>query len=82
MEKMTEKKDRQLSVDFVKIIAMVGVMILHSQVSIFDGNPIALAMSDAAVYYIPAFTMFVCISTIGMAWFVMKIPYMNKVFKI
>lgn len=57
MEKMTEKKDRQLSVDFVKIIAMVGVMILHSQVSIFDGNPIALAMSDAAVYSIPLFFM-------------------------
>lgn len=57
MEKMTEKKDRQLSVDFVKIIAMVGVMILHSQVSIFDGNPIALAMSDAAVFSIPLFFM-------------------------
>ena len=36
---------------------MVGVMILHSQVSIFDGNPIALAMSDAAVYSIPLFFM-------------------------
>lgn len=57
MEKMTEKKNRQLSVDFVKIIAMVGVMILHSQVSIFDGNPIALAMSDAAVFSIPLFFM-------------------------
>ena len=30
----------------------------------------------------PPFTIFVGISTIGLAWFVMKIQYMDKIFKI
>ncbi len=57
MEQLKETNSRQLSVDFVKIVAMIGVMILHSQVTIFDGNPIALILSDAAVFSIPLFFM-------------------------